>query len=736
MIMRGPTIKRDSAESQACLTVSQLLVFNTISRFRDKSGNATDTIHYTHHVRKRECPLPVYAALKIHGATREKSLIDTFYKLGMCISYDRLLTISNDTTNIVIDRYDRDGVVCPSKLLDGILTTAAVDNIDHNPSSTSAQDSFHGTAISLVHHPTNEKPGTDRATDVLDPSKSSTSKKIASLPSYYTEVPPLTLPSSDIVVPNTIARLVSTLDHDVTNNSDREEDWLDNTRQVLNEKELTKEYIVSWAAYWASKSSLSSHQPALISLLPMFTENAHSLAMIAHAINVISSAVKHLNSSQIPVVAVDQPLFALAKQIQWKVGGVYDESHVVVMLGGLHIEMAAFKALGKWVLGSGWPEVLTNATVASPGVANSFLTASHITRTRRAHQVTAASLYLLMKKAYEEHRKTEETDEPARAFDEWKEEKMKKCPQFLYWATVLDFELVCLQLVRAIREADFSLYLKAIRELLPWMFALDSHNYARWLSVHYRDMCELPLKHPAVYAEFHNGSFVVHKTKRLFSSIALDHAHEQVNAVVKGEGGAVGLTENPAALRRWMVAGPELARMVEEFEGVISASESQNHHENKPAIQSAFAKDVVSLVSSFEELGSPFKETGEDLIALHAKDVMNEDVVRAVRTARQLGEQQFKAFLEERLEDKTKLLTDTLKKNNLPIFNVQEKKLVSKDKAKVTVLKEDCALSSRLYIAVKTERETLKTSSSSKTSHGRLHCRRWDNSEEEPKQTL
>ena len=33
MIMRGPTIKRDSAESQACLTVSQLLIFNTISRF-------------------------------------------------------------------------------------------------------------------------------------------------------------------------------------------------------------------------------------------------------------------------------------------------------------------------------------------------------------------------------------------------------------------------------------------------------------------------------------------------------------------------------------------------------------------------------------------------------------------------------------------------------------------------------------------------------------------------------
>ena len=74
------------------------------------------------------------------------------------------------------------------------------------------------------------------------------------------------------------------------------------------------------------------------------------------------------------------------------------------------------------------------------------------------------------------------------------------------------------------------------------------------------------------------------------------------------------MTENPAALKRWLVAGPELAQMNEEFEEVISASESQNHHESKPAIQSAFDKDAVNLVPSFEELGSPFKEVGEDLI--------------------------------------------------------------------------------------------------------------------------
>ena len=80
----------------------------------------------------------------------------------MCISYNRLLSISTDITNSVIERYDRDGIVCPSKLQDDIFRTTAIDNIDHNPSSTSSHDSFHGTAISLAQHPTTEKLETDR----------------------------------------------------------------------------------------------------------------------------------------------------------------------------------------------------------------------------------------------------------------------------------------------------------------------------------------------------------------------------------------------------------------------------------------------------------------------------------------------------------------------------------------------------------------------------------------------
>ena len=52
----------------------------------------------------------------------------------------------------------------------------------------------------------------------------------------------------------------------------------------------------------------------------------------------------------------------------------------------------------------------------------------------------------------------------------------------------------------------------------------------------------------------------------MFSGIAIDQAYEQNNASGKGDGGGVGLTENPAALRRWMVTGPEMARLIGEYE--------------------------------------------------------------------------------------------------------------------------------------------------------------------------
>ena len=213
---------------------------------------------------------------------------------------------------------------------------------------------------------------------------------------------------------------------------------------------------------------------------------------------------------------------------------------------------------------------------------------------------------------------------------------------------------------------------------------MDHTNYARWLAVHYRDMQVLSSKHPDVYKHFSDGAFVVDKTNRAFSSMALDHVHKQVNALVKGQGGAVGLTENPAALRRWMVhvADPELSRMVEEFEGSFTVSEERDYHEQKPGVQSTFLKDVVHTVSCFEELGNPFTEESKNLMVIHTKDIIDDSVVATVKNAHKIGEEQFCLFVKERSIDHSKPVTDPRKKNNLPTFSTPTKKAFRKTRQK------------------------------------------------------
>jgi len=76
--------------------------------------------------------------MKVYGETRSKKLVDLLYELGLCISYDRLNTILTQKGIEVCSFYEKEGVVCPPKLVRGVFSTAAVDNLDHNTSSTTA----------------------------------------------------------------------------------------------------------------------------------------------------------------------------------------------------------------------------------------------------------------------------------------------------------------------------------------------------------------------------------------------------------------------------------------------------------------------------------------------------------------------------------------------------------------------------------------------------------------------
>ena len=57
--------------------------------------------------------------------------------------------------------------------------------------------------------------------------------------------------------------------------------------------------------------------------------------------------------------------------------------------------------LENWLEDSGWTSALTQGDIASSGRADTFIKAIHVTKTRHTHEITAASLYILLQQAYD-----------------------------------------------------------------------------------------------------------------------------------------------------------------------------------------------------------------------------------------------------------------------------------------------------------------------------------------------
>ena len=72
--------------------------------------------------------------------------------MGLSISYNRVDEIQTTLTKQICYKYQTDQLVRPPTLVDNEFTTAATDNVDHNATSNTASNHFHGTSTPLLQH--------------------------------------------------------------------------------------------------------------------------------------------------------------------------------------------------------------------------------------------------------------------------------------------------------------------------------------------------------------------------------------------------------------------------------------------------------------------------------------------------------------------------------------------------------------------------------------------------------
>ena len=284
------------------LAISQSPQYNCFANYKEGTN--------THRQRNEpETPFTVYLALSVFTKTRKRRIIDMLHENGLRVLYDTILEISAKLGEAVAYQYVEDGVVCPPALGTKLFTTSAVDNIDHNPSTTTAKISFHGTSISIFQHPIPDYVGelreaprinddiskVTRAPELPESLTNVRTAHISKNPTRPKEVS-LTLPSPNSI--HTFKRRIC----------------------LVGTENVTDAVSITWAVHHARQKRGKPFEVSISLLLLLIRDQAHSVATIKHDMKRIdSSTVAFLNTGQTPVLAADQPLYM---RLQSKFSGI------------------------------------------------------------------------------------------------------------------------------------------------------------------------------------------------------------------------------------------------------------------------------------------------------------------------------------------------------------------------------------------------------------------------------
>ena len=141
--------------------------------------------------------------------------------------------------------------------------------------------------------------------------------QLEKLPSDYTTVQPFALAKKDLYAKAHDIYIEEQVDclqlSSIPNANLEEKPWLEEVHRSISTATINDNSKLAWSAY----QSASVPAKALTSLLPLFRKHASLAAMIHHAMLLIKSQNEYLNPGQSPVMTVDQPLHAIAKEIQW-----------------------------------------------------------------------------------------------------------------------------------------------------------------------------------------------------------------------------------------------------------------------------------------------------------------------------------------------------------------------------------------------------------------------------------
>ena len=298
------------------------------------------------------------------------------------------------------------------------------------------------------------------------------------------------------------------------------------------------------------------------------------------------------------------------------------------------------------------------------------------------------------------------------AMDTFMKKFYKDNPTTKFWWQYMQMVGILLQHIRAQRDGIWDLHLDAFRQMLPYFFRYDHHNYARWGTVYLAEMHMLPAE---VESEFQAGNFVVKDSNHTFNQVDPDHSQEWLNATGKKGGGIVGITKTTSALSRWALSYNLRSQLTVQTRKLFLCEHEDDykHNESSKGRIKRDEEDEDKILATFRRF-NVFGDSSDPSISLQnivTKDLATTYIENSLLSARQLGQDQLTEFVRTRLlvgqpDGSTTLdIKKPLTKNKAPTFSSLYA-VVKPDKNmwKQKVIKVDRNILQRLITAYKAKR--------------------------------
>ena len=700
-------------------------------------------------------PKHIGIGVTVKHLTGSVDLIRMLNRFGHCISYDSVLRLENDFVKQVIEDNEGNDMILPTNISPGKFVQAAADNLDFNEETLDGKNTTHVTTLVLYQRTQNGSFGTEIRTKVEKGRRPLSEIQLGLNDCNFMKQ------NHKLKLPECLLRKEDYADTECRSNQLAK--YLDmawvfarmcpsKDFHVSLEKFGTQT-VPSWTAFNAIITS-STADVTSIGYCPMIPASPTEYNTVFTVMKTVQTMMKTIGQ-QHSVITFDEAIYSKAKEIQWRCSEEFE--HTVLRLGGFHTALTFISVVGKRYEESGLEDLLIESGVYGSNSVMRIMNGKAYNKGVRAlkllmeafcrlrfHSLSPRMNENIDSTAYMETisklRDTvsspsdavpdeviRELEQRSKAVDEEFHKIRETCKSesgtFAFWDEFIDMIEILLRFIRAEREAIWELHIESLSHMIPYFFAYDRINYARWASVYLADMKSLQNTAKPVYEEFMNGNHPVKRAPGTFNQVWTDLTLEQsVNRDSKVKGGIVGFTQNTEAVNRWLVTAHKRAAIVSSTKSLIEPNERDPRPDTDVTHKECGKKrlerdeaDVQKLLGVLtEQMLNPF-----DTEAHKTRSVMNiatgltatEDVSNDIRTALSVGQTCFDEFVRSRLAiGHEKGIMEPLKKNKLKTlaFHRTSVKLPPKGESSVVSLNADRTFFSRLLVVAKTRSVDLK----------------------------